>query len=789
MSVVSRPKTVITYFSPTSISGCQLWLDAADSSTITYGTGSNVASWKDKINNYAVANSTAAYQPVYSQGSIRFNGITSPSYLDIPTLTIGSSAFSIFIVIKNTGPASGNASAPHFFWPLSGNGSGALSMNGWIATNIQGLNTNISYALSKNQYYVLSYTFGVTSNFEELYANGTSIGTYQKGSAYVASLYRLGTIDSGQSTLSFDGNIGEILVFSTSLGITNRQNVEGYLAQKWGLTSSLPAGHPGLTQTFYGITTSTVFTPVILIPYNLYTNYNPLTATGSTCILWLDASDPSTLYSDAAGTTLASVNGTVGYWRDKSSSGFNCTQTTLAYRPTYVAAAKNSRSILSFNGLTNFLNMPQFTAVPLTIFFVAQGTVFLQNTFFLSLGSAGDSIMMRMLNSPQFYGVDGNEINKIYSIATTNADTNWHLWTLTVSSTTLTFYFDGTLVGTSSWSNGSGYTFATNTIASWNQQVGSKATTLRIPEILFYSAVLGTTQQQQVESYLNEKWALRIQPTRTIATIRSVPKFVSVIATGGTITYATVSGIEYKIHSFTTVGTANFTLTSPGSVITTVLVVAGGGAGGTDDGGGGGAGGVIYNPAFTITSGSYTVTVGNGGSSNGANGANSVLSSLTAIGGGGGANSNGNGQNGGSGGGIGWNVNTPGSGTAGQGFAGGGGTSSPNFCAGGGGGAGGVGGTGSGITPGNGGIGVSYTIAGTTYNVGGGGGGGLAVQNSSGTNSTASFGGGNGAGHGANAAAAGTPNTGGGGGGANNEQATNGGVGGSGIVIISYRWK
>ena len=536
MSIVSRVKTVIVNFSPTSIGGCQLWLDAADASTITYGTGSNVASWKDKINNYAVANSTAAYQPVYSQGSIRFNGITSPSYLDISTLTIGSSAFSIFIVIKNTGPASGNASAPHFFWPLSGNGSGALSINGWISTNIQGLNTNISYTLSKNQYYIISYTFGVTSNFEELYANGTSVGTYQKASAYAASLYRLGTIDSGQTTLSFDGNIGEIIVFSTALGISNRQNVEGYLAQKWGLTSQLPAGHPGLTQSFYGTGNSTVVVPIRLLPFNIYTNYNPLTATGSTCILWLDASDPTTLFSDAAGTTLASAAGTVGYWRDKSSSGFNCTQATLSYRPTYVQSGKNGRSILSFNGLSNFLNMPQFTAVPLTIFFVAQGTVFLGNTFFLSLGSSGNTIMMRMLPGEMKYGVDANDANPITVIPTTNSDTNWHLWTLTISSSTVTFYFDGTLIGTSSWPKGSAYTFATNTIASWNQQVGSKATTLNIPEILFYSAVLGTTQQQQVEAYLTEKWGLTSQPTRGVASIVAIPK-ISFASSGLVITH------------------------------------------------------------------------------------------------------------------------------------------------------------------------------------------------------------------------------------------------------------
>jgi hypothetical protein len=235
-------------FTPLSITGCQLWLDAADSSTITFGTGSSVASWRDKANNYAVANSSASYRPVYSQGTIRFDGVTSISYLDIPTLTIGSSTFSIFFVARNTSTTTdpGNASSPQIFWPLSGNGSGALSINGWISTNIQGVNNNINSTLLKNQYYLFSYTFGVTTNVEQLYVNGTSVGTYSKGSAYTSSLYRIGAINTSSQQFSFDGNIGEILVYNTALTTSERQRIEGYLSQKWGLgvSSTNPSTHP-----------------------------------------------------------------------------------------------------------------------------------------------------------------------------------------------------------------------------------------------------------------------------------------------------------------------------------------------------------------------------------------------------------------------------------------------------------------------------------------------------------------------------------------------------------------
>ena len=46
------PSTTITYtpFTPTTISGCALWFDAADSSTLTL-SGSNVTQWNDKSGN------------------------------------------------------------------------------------------------------------------------------------------------------------------------------------------------------------------------------------------------------------------------------------------------------------------------------------------------------------------------------------------------------------------------------------------------------------------------------------------------------------------------------------------------------------------------------------------------------------------------------------------------------------------------------------------------------------------------------------------------------------------
>ena len=234
------------------------------------------------------------------------------------------------------------------------------------------------------------------------------------------------------------------------------------------------------------------------------------------------------------------------------------------------------------------------------------------------------------------------------------------------------------------------------------------------------------------------------------------------------------------------------------------LVVAGGGGGGQDRGGGGGAGGLrtTYGTLsgggasaesdLTLAAGTYTITVGSGGTPNAynsttTNGADSVLGSITSLGGGGGSGGGTapTGADGGSGGGGGTNnTETGGSGTANQGFAGG---TADGTDGGGGGGATAVGTKGDGNgTPssgigGNGGNGlnVSITDVGVTYAGGGGAG-------SSGTAGTAGTGGG-GNGCGGNSsctATSGTANTGGGGGGNGGGGGGSGGNGGSGIVVL-----
>ncbi len=282
-------------------------------------------------------------------------------------------------------------------------------------------------------------------------------------------------------------------------------------------------------------------------------------------------------------------------------------------------------------------------------------------------------------------------------------------------------------------------------------------------------------------------------------------------STSATITGLTQgSSYTFKVKATNANGdsaesSASNSITMPITFDVTYLVIAGGGGGGAERyaSGGGGAGGYRSSVTGESSGGgasaeskknvgvgdNYTVTVGAGGAS-GSNGSNSIFSTITSIGGGtGGGQGTGQSQggNGGSGGGV-RRLATPGTGTAGQGYAGGLGVTwaGTETQSGGGGGAGAVGGVGVAQTvAGSGGIGVSSSITGTaTFRAGGGGGGSWSGEGSGGPGGN----GGGGSGSSYNPSADETPgaaNTGGGGGG-NGQDNTVGAAGGSGIVILRY---
>ena len=338
-------------------------------------------------------------------------------------------------------------------------------------------------------------------------------------------------------------------------------------------------------------------------------------------------------------------------------------------------------------------------------------------------------------------------------------------------------------------------------------------------------SLIGTNRASLVLIYVDATKGWLYTDEHNVADLQD-KEFIA--ATGGTV--ATVG--DFKIHAFT--GDGNFVVSAvgnaAGSNTTDYLVVAGGGGGGADRAGGGGAGGFRMASSLPVAAQTYPITVGGGGAAGtypgqtpGVAGSNSVFSTITSAGGGAGAMGGINGGNGGSGGGGGGQggpggcsvqaggsgntppVSPPQGNNGGQGSAPNpGGTPTDTRGSGGGGGASAVGGNavtggypGSGKA-GDGGAGGNAApifgsnpqpFYGPTNGVyaGGGGGGTRVGTNTGGAGGTG--GGGDGGDPNSPTAGAGVTNSGGGGGGAEGSPTYDGAAGGSGIVLIRYKFQ
>jgi hypothetical protein len=104
------------------------------------------------------------------------------------------------------------------------------------------------------------------------------------------------------------GKIYEILWYNRALADTEVNSVEVYLAEKWGLRSSLTTGvPPRFTRAL-----SPVFNPVVL----------------SNCALWFDAAD-SASFTFSSGSNISQ-------WNDKSGGGNHLQQAIVGSQPTYI---------------------------------------------------------------------------------------------------------------------------------------------------------------------------------------------------------------------------------------------------------------------------------------------------------------------------------------------------------------------------------------------------------------------------------------------------------------------
>jgi hypothetical protein len=223
-------------FNPKSIAGLQLWLDAADSSTISTGTG--VSEWRDKsATGSKWAQATGNDQPATGTAAMNgrnvlvFDGTSDSLSATTPLSTsMPLTMFFVQRIITATqfGMSYTSGTVGGHFDIRQTQFSARLNI---LANSTSLVNEASGTREGVND--ILAMTFPSTGD-NTIYRNGSqlSLGSTTARPVLTSTHY------IGRRSDGFYANIqvAEIIAYSTQLSDTDRRTVEAYLGKKWGIT-------------------------------------------------------------------------------------------------------------------------------------------------------------------------------------------------------------------------------------------------------------------------------------------------------------------------------------------------------------------------------------------------------------------------------------------------------------------------------------------------------------------------------------------------------------------------
>ena len=360
---------------PNSSASLKLWLAADDNTSLfadanftTTATGT-VAGWKDKSGNdnhlLSQGNPSTAARNHNGKNVIDFDG---NDYFETSAVYASGVDFSFFMVAGIDAISHANdsifairqeAGDPSF--QIDAENASAFKIRFWQT----GMGTDKTFASSaQHGPSIYEFIFNDATNLLEVYQNGTSLGT----TAYTASPNqgnKLTVFTNRGKSQAPDGFVAEMIGL-VAIPTTERQNIEGYLAHKWGLTSSLPNAHPYKStqplawsssfqesasletsaarvgsgmEGFYGTTISDLSVGETYYYRLRSTNKsNAKGIMGANLKLWLDASDTA---------SVSQYSNTVTSWNDKSGNGF---QLQSVGDPSTGTRSLDGKNVIDFDG-------------------------------------------------------------------------------------------------------------------------------------------------------------------------------------------------------------------------------------------------------------------------------------------------------------------------------------------------------------------------------------------------------------------------------------------------------
>ena len=491
--------------------GLCLWF-SADQGVSTDGNGN--ISWTDQSSNHFVATSPAgpavsADPLIANKSAFQFSG--SQEFIGTGSTGITASSGTTIIGVEMTTAPSDQ----RYFVTAGGTATNSETRSlGYFNTQqtfgATNTDTWVGSAPSSGTYVIDAATLGADGLSVQFYRNGqpTVSGTLNHSAASaVNSGFLIGSYVGNQ--FGWKGKIAEVLVYGRVLSSADLNQVNVYLADKYGLYYANATWSNAYSTEVQGEITRNHWNKSQADAYALMETNNPTMLTHG-LVQWLKADD-----ANAVATDNNHVNGSnVNSWADETGS-FTVTQSGAA-RPTYVTSDINNKPAIHFSGgqsLYSPANIGQ--NADMTMIFVGNASSPSTNQAAITLGGN--------LAHNTYRGLGYNSSSQIFTAfsndylggGTLNANVvSAQIATIDPTLTHLNFYLNG------SRNNGANGTLSDGSIPMsglQNIQAGicigavyqwGYYWTGDVAEVLVYDHQLTGTELQQVGVYLADKYGL-----------------------------------------------------------------------------------------------------------------------------------------------------------------------------------------------------------------------------------------------------------------------------------------
>jgi hypothetical protein len=218
---------------PRTISNCIMWLDSADVSTFNL-SGTNILTWRDKSGNANNATVSATAYATYSTNPL---GVYFNNSLYLTPYTADPTNETVFLVFNFTGGASQQIMIGAY------SGGRSISIFNDLATMgiikaLVGWGPTVAYTRNRVELATAVITAGSSQSISINAGNPATGGAVTYNSGNVTILGREAGVQLG-----YVGYIHEIVIYNRVLTATEQNQMQGYLAWKWGFQTNLPSSH------------------------------------------------------------------------------------------------------------------------------------------------------------------------------------------------------------------------------------------------------------------------------------------------------------------------------------------------------------------------------------------------------------------------------------------------------------------------------------------------------------------------------------------------------------------